>query len=105
MTTTAVLSWTPPTLKADGSPLNNLAGFEIHYYIDEIANIQTPIIINDPVQSVQSIPDIPNGTMGFRMRAFDDNGNQSGWTQWNNQDTSGVPPMAPGDFVVNVTIN
>ena len=43
VTGTATLTWTAPSTKADGSPLDDLAGFWIYYGTDSGSYSQTPI--------------------------------------------------------------
>jgi len=75
----ATLSWQPPTLRSDGSPLTNLAGYRIRYgtalgnypNVRQIANAGVTTFVID---------NLPAGTYYFVVTAYDSNGGESGYS-------------------------
>jgi hypothetical protein len=72
----ATLSWTPPTTRIDGSPLNNLAGYKIFYgrmsgVYDYEVEIDNPGVVTYVVEGLVS------GDWYFTLAAFDTDGLQS----------------------------
>jgi hypothetical protein len=72
----ATLSWIPPTTKADGSALTDLAGYTIHYG-NSSGNYTTTIDVNNPGISSYVVQNLPSGTFYFAMTAYDTAGNSS----------------------------
>ena len=73
---TALLSWHPPTERADGSPLRDLAGYRVYFgkgarparYVLEITN---------PAQTSQLIGNLDRGRWYFSITAYDRQGLES----------------------------
>jgi len=102
MTTKATLNWTAPTSSTSGGPLTTpLAHYEVQYFTDNTQNVHTPVIVSkDDTSTV--ITGIEEGLMGFRIKAVDEAGNSSAFTQYVNHDTTPYPPNEPTDFSVTV---
>lgn len=64
----ATLSWTPPTQNEDGSPLTNLAGYQIRYGQDPDA-LTTTVSIDNPSLSVYVVDNLSSGTWYFAVAA------------------------------------
>lgn len=73
----ATVSWSIPTKNADGSALEDLAGFDV-YYGRESGNYSGTVIINDEAATDILIEDLEPGTWYFSVSAFDLAGNRSG---------------------------
>lgn len=95
----ATVSWTPPTTKVDGSPLDNLAGFRIYYGTSASAMTQVVQVPGATVTS-RKITGIADGTWYFSVRAYNTDGVESGPS---NVPTKAIvtPPSPP----TNVTIS
>lgn len=72
----ATVSWDIPTTNADGSDLNDLAGFNIHYGLTSENYSDIEVITNDTATS-GVITDLQPGTWYFVVSAFDQAGNRS----------------------------
>ncbi len=72
----AVVSWDIPTTNADGSTLDDLAGFNVHYRraSDNFSDI---VVVNDAAASSVLIEDLSPDTWFFAVSAFDQAGNRS----------------------------
>lgn len=97
MTTTINASWDAVTQKADGTPLTGTVSYQVEYYLGEapISGTQPPITTTS---TSVSIPNVPNGKMGVRVRAIDDQGRLGAWTAYVTGDTSDTPPSVPANF-------
>ena len=73
---TALLSWTPPTLNADDSPLIDLAGYKIYYGMSS-DNYSETIIINNSGLSSYLVENLASSTWYFVMTAFNSSGIES----------------------------
>lgn len=71
----ATLSWTPPTSHVDGTPLTDLAGYEL-YYGKYSGNYGTAIDVGN--QTSYTITGLDPGTYYFTTSAYDSSGNESG---------------------------
>lgn len=75
-TNVAKLSWTPPTLNVDGTPLTDLAGYKVLYgtqpgvYTHELR-------IDDPSATSFTVTGLAPGTWYFAMKSVDTSGNES----------------------------
>ena len=80
LTTTggAVLSWTVPTTREDGSPLapTDLAGYEI-YVLAEATGESNVISVTDPLATQYDVAGLAPGVYYFSMAALDTAGNKS----------------------------
>lgn len=65
----ATLEWTAPTTETDGSTLEDLAGFRIHYGKSVLA-LNTVIEIRNPSVSSYVIEGLEPGTYYFAVTAF-----------------------------------
>jgi hypothetical protein len=66
---TATLSWLPPTLNEDGTPLIGLAGFKVYYGTDS-ASLNKLVTLNDASLVRYQITDLTPGTWFFGVAAF-----------------------------------
>ena len=73
---TATLTWTPPTERVDGSALDNLAGYEIHFGHDQ-TRLDQVIVIDNPGLTTYVVESLGQGTWHFGMKAFDAEGRRS----------------------------
>jgi hypothetical protein len=73
---TASLSWNAPTRNEDGSVLEDLAGYRVHYGT-ALGHYPNTAIIDNPGLTTYTIDNLPVGTWFFTVSAFDDNGNES----------------------------
>jgi hypothetical protein len=70
-----LLSWDPPTAKADGSPLTDIAGYKIHYGQRSRTYAFTNIVGNQTSAGIAGL--IPGRTYFFAVTAYDSMGNES----------------------------
>lgn len=69
-TGTATLSWTAPTLDTNGTPLTNLAGYNLHY--GKTPTTMTSVIaVNNPASGSYVIGNLAPGTWYFAVVAYD----------------------------------
>lgn len=73
-----VLRWQPPTQNVDGTPLTDLAGFNI-YWGAESRSYGTPHTIADP-NATEWEANLPPGRYYFALTAFDRDGSESGYS-------------------------
>ncbi len=73
---TATLSWTPPTTRADGSPLTNLAGYKVRYGT-AVGSYATTISIDNPGVTSYMVENLSSGTWYFVMASYDSTGLES----------------------------
>jgi len=76
---TAKLSWTPPTQNADGTPLLNLAGYEVRWGRTPDASEHTSTI-SDPRATTFDINGLGPGTWYFKMASKNTAGEMSVFT-------------------------
>jgi hypothetical protein len=76
---TAKLSWTPPTQNADGSPLLNLAGYEVRWGRTPDAT-EFSSAISDPRATTFDINGLGTGTWYFKMASKNTAGEMSVFT-------------------------
>ncbi len=102
--TQALLTWTPPTLNTDNTPLTNLAGYRVHYGASAASLVQSAQIAN-PATTTYTISNLTPGTWYFGVRAYTTQGSESalsnivskavtGPVEWS-QSTGVKTPMAP----------
>ncbi len=72
----ATLSWIPPTTRSDGSPLVNLAGFNV-FYGRTSGSYSKRIKLNNPGLTAYVIGNLASGSWYFAMTAFDGQGVES----------------------------
>lgn len=73
----ALLSWIPPTTNTDGSPLTNLAGYDICYGTSP-DTLNTCLTLDNPGLTLYEIDGLATGhTWYFVMLAFNTNGTAS----------------------------
>ena len=75
---TATLSWTPPTRRVDGTPLDNLAGFRIYVgsdptQLERVRQIRNPGVTRYLVEGLSA------GEWAFAITAFDADGRESAY--------------------------
>ena len=72
----ATLSWSAPGTKADGSALQDLAGFRV--YVGTTSGVYAAVItISDPAVTSYSVSNLSAGTYYFVIKAFDKNNVES----------------------------
>jgi len=69
-TGTATLSWTAPTLYTNGTPLTDLAGYNL-YYGKTSTTMTNVIAVNDPASTSYVIRNLAPGTWYFAVVAYD----------------------------------
>ncbi|MGH8204029.1 MAG: putative Ig domain-containing protein [Steroidobacteraceae bacterium] len=72
----ATISWAAPTLREDGSPLTNLAGFRIRYGTSE-GSYPNQVQIANPGITTFVVENLPAGTYYFVATAYDSEGRES----------------------------
>ena len=70
------LSWTPPTQNTDGSPLEDLAGYNIYFGRKE-GEYPERIVISDPTVSAYVVGGLTSGTYYFVSTAYNSQGIES----------------------------
>ena len=75
----ATLSWSPPTLRTDGTPLSNLAGYRIHYG-NAAGEYSSKITINSAGITTYVVENLGPGTWYFVTTAFDSTGAESDYS-------------------------
>jgi hypothetical protein len=73
----ATLSWVPPSVNVDGTPVGTLAGYTIHYGNSADALTQTTQVANPGVLTYV-VGDLAPGTWYFAVEAYTANGISSG---------------------------
>lgn len=73
----AALSWTPPTQNTDGTPIANLAGYNI-YYGPSASAMTNKIAVTNPGLTVYTVADLASGTHYFGITAYTTGGVESG---------------------------
>lgn len=72
----ATLSWMPPTLNTDGSPLTDLAGYRI-YYGNQPGNYHSSILVDNPGLTIYVVENLRPNTYYFVMTAINSRGVES----------------------------
>jgi len=72
----ATLNWTPPTQREDGSTLDNLAGYKVHYGLSQ-GNLNTVVVLDNAGLSSYVVDNLEKGTWYFAVTAFDAAGRES----------------------------
>ena len=75
----ATLSWTPPTEREDGSVLDNLAGYKVHYGTNQ-SNLGTVVVLDNPGLSSYVVDNLGQGTWYFAVTAYDADGRESNFS-------------------------
>lgn len=75
----AKLSWMAPTLRTDGSALENLAGYRI-YYGTSPSGLRNQISLDNPSAITWTVNNLSAGTWYFAMTAVDRDGLESART-------------------------
>jgi predicted phage tail protein len=70
------LNWTPPTQNTDGTPLTNLAGYDIHYGTASGKYTQT-VTIDNPGIATYVVGNLSPGTYYFSVTAVNSQGTES----------------------------
>ncbi len=78
-TGSATLSWSAPTLRTDGTPLTNLAGYRIHYGTTQ-GQYAYRVTINNPGLNTYVVENLAAGTWYFTTTAFDSTGAESDYS-------------------------
>lgn len=72
----ALLSWTPPTERVNGSPLTDLTGYIIRYSTDP-TRLSRKVHVDNPETTHYTIEDLPPGTYYFSVSAVTASGSES----------------------------
>jgi hypothetical protein len=72
----ATVTWNPPTESADGSALNDLAGFYV-YYGQALGNYPQVVNIQNPSATSYRVENLASGTHYFVVTAYDTDGFES----------------------------
>jgi hypothetical protein len=72
----ATLSWTPPTLNSDGSPLTNLAGYRV-YWGPAAGTYTSSVTLNNAGLSSYVVANLVSGTHYFVVTALNTSGVES----------------------------
>jgi hypothetical protein len=75
-TGSANLSWTQPTVNADGSALTDLAGYTLYYGTDPAVMSQA-VRLGSPGQTAYMVTGLGSGTWYFTVRSFNTAGSES----------------------------
>ncbi|GAB4345073.1 MAG: hypothetical protein Kow006_01810 [Gammaproteobacteria bacterium] len=78
-TRSVLVSWTAPTTRTDGSPLDDLSGFRIHYGTASNVYTQT-VTVNDANSTSHTVENLTPGTYYFAVTAFDSASNESDYS-------------------------
>jgi hypothetical protein len=70
------INWTPPTENTDGTPLINLAGYDIHYGTASGDYTQT-ITVSNPGIATYVVDNLTPGTYYFSVTALNSQGTES----------------------------
>ena len=73
---TAIVSWTPPVQRTDGSALTDLAGYRV-YYGKGLNSLTQIIDIRNVGQTSQFIDNLDTGTWYFAVTAYTNDGLES----------------------------
>ncbi len=91
----AELSWTPPTQNTDGTPLTDLAGFNIYGGTVQGGPYgDVSITINNPTWTTFTVPGLAAGTYYFVITAFN-NANPVEESAFSNEASKVVLPPVP----------
>ena len=71
------LTWTPPTTNTNGTPLTDLAGYDVHYGTSS-GNYTSTVSVGNVTS--YSFTGLPSGTYYFAATAYDSAGNQSAYS-------------------------
>lgn len=69
----ATLTWEPPTQNLDGSPLTNLAGYEIRYGRSS-SDLSESVVLTNPSLSVYVLENLTSGTWYFAVASMNTDG-------------------------------
>ena len=75
-TGTATLTWAPPTLNTDGTPVTPLTGYHIHYGTDPSALTQS-VAVSGAATTSYEITGLSSGTWYFTVAADAADGTES----------------------------
>lgn len=78
-TGSATLTWNPPTANTDGSPLNNLAGYKVHWGTSQ-GNYTNSVTINTPGVSSYVVEQLTPATWYFAVTALNSTGAESDYS-------------------------
>jgi hypothetical protein len=93
----ARLSWSAPTQRVNGAPLDNLAGFRV-YWGQESRNYTSQAEINAPAVLEYFIDQLGAGTWYFAVTAFDATGLESAYSaEVSKTIEQELPPLPPAD--------
>ena len=79
-TVSAALSWTAPTENADGSPVNDLAGYRI-YYGTNAADLTSKVDVSGAQSTTYVLKGLINARYFFAVVAFNSLGAPEDWIE------------------------
>lgn len=74
--TGVTINWTPPTQNTDGTPLTNLAGYDIHYGTQP-GNYTQAVNVSNPGIATYVVDNLSPGTYYFTVTAVNTQGAES----------------------------
>lgn len=89
------LGWDPPTTRADGSPLTDIAGYAIHYGQRSRTYAFTKRVGNQTSAGLSGL--VPGRTYYFTVTAYDSAGNES---RPSNEASTVVPPLTSQTLIL-----
>jgi hypothetical protein len=78
-TGSATLTWSPPTVNTDGSPLTNLAGYYVHFGTSE-ASLTQIIELTDSSATTYVVSNLSPGKYYFAVSAYNSLGLEGAWS-------------------------
>ena len=75
----ATLTWSPPGVNTDGSPLTNLAGYYVHFGTSE-ASLTQIIELTDASATTYVVSNLSPGTYYFAVSAYNSLGLEGAWS-------------------------
>jgi hypothetical protein len=75
----ATLSWTPVTANTDGTALEDLAGYQVHYG-PSLNAMSTVVVLPDPGQTTYIVSPLTSGTWYFAVAAYTSSGIEGAWS-------------------------
>ena len=101
----AEVSWTAPTERTDGTPLDNLAGYRVLWGTASRNYVQSAVVMAPATTYI--VADLPEGTHYFAVTAFDANDLESAYSAEVSKTIAApppvVPPAPPGGLMVQAT--
>jgi len=91
------LSWDPPTINEDGTPLTDLAGYKVYY--GNISGSYTKSIDVNNV-TIFTVKNLTDGVWYFAVTAYDTSGNESNYSNEVNKKVDILKPSFPFNLII-----